>query len=298
MKEVFMQALQTANDISFKNILFLTDFSEASQAASAYALGLAQHFKAELFPAHACDPVVPSEMTDPNLLNRMAENAEERLAGLIKEKDLTVRPLFARESIETVFPRWIDENGIDLVVVGTHGRRGLQRFLIGSTAEFIFRKATCPVLTVGPHVAVRPFKDFSVDNVLFPTDLGPHAEYAATYALSFAREKHARLTFMHIVSLEEAFQRDRVELVSTARRKLEKLVPSDAKQWCEPELVVDIGDPALEVVGYAEKERPDLIVLGLPHDKKFNSHFRTGVTYKLVSSAPCPVLTIRDMAAE
>ncbi|HEY6306799.1 MAG TPA: universal stress protein [Candidatus Angelobacter sp.] len=293
-----MQALQTANDISFKNILFLTDFSEASQAASAYALGFARHFHAQLFPAHACNPEVPSEMTDPNLLNRMAENAEERLVGLIHEKDLAVRPLFYRGCIEAAFPRWIDEKGIDLVVVGTHGRRGLQRFLMGSCAEFIFRNATCPVLTVGPHVAVRPYKDFSVENILFPTDLGPHVEYAATYALSFAREKHARLTFMHVVSLEEAFQRDRAELVSAARTKLEKLVPSDAKRWCEPELVVDIGDPALEVVGYAQKERPDLIVLGLPHDKKFNSHFRTGVTYKLVSSAPCPVLTIRDMAVE
>jgi nucleotide-binding universal stress UspA family protein len=298
MKEVFMQALQTANDISFKNILFLTDFSDASQAASAYALGLARHFHAQLFPAHACNPTVPSEMTDPNLLNRMAENAEERLAGLIKDKDIAALPLFYRGGIEAAFPRWINEKGIDLVVVGTHGRRGLQRFLMGSTAEFIFRNATCPVLTVGPHVAVRPYKDFTVDNILFPTDLGPHAEYAATYALSFAREKRARLTFMHIVSLEEAFQRDRVELMAAARTKLEKLVPSDARKWCEPELVVDIGDPALEVVGYAEKERPDFIVLGLPHDKKFNSHFRTGVTYKLVSSAPCPVLTIRDMAAE
>ena len=61
---------------------------------------------------------------------------------------------------------------------------------------------------------------------------------------------------------------------------------------------VKIGDPALEVQGYAEKERPDLIVLGLPSNKEFSAHFRTGVTYKLVSSAPCPVLTIRDMAAK
>jgi hypothetical protein len=54
----------------------------------------------------------------------------------------------------------------------------------------------------------------------------------------------------------------------------------------------------LEVQGYAAKERPDLIVLGLPHRKEFSAHFRTGVTYKLVCSAPCPVLTVRDMTAE
>jgi nucleotide-binding universal stress UspA family protein len=293
-----MQSLQTATDISFKNILLLTDFTEASEAALAYAMGLARHCNAQLYPAYACNPIVPTESTTPNFIETVVENGRRQLEKFAKENEINGTPLFAEDSIETAFPKWIDEHGIDLVIAGTHGRRGLQRFLMGSTAEFIFRNATCPVLTVGPHVAMRPYKDFTVDNILFPTDLGPHAESALTYALSFAREKHARVTFMHVVPLDEAFQRDRTELVSAARRKLEQLVPSDAKQWCDPEIVIEIGDPALELVGYAEKERPDLIVLGLPHDKKFNSHFRTGVTYKLVSSAPCPVLTIRDMATD
>jgi nucleotide-binding universal stress UspA family protein len=293
-----MQALQTATEISFKNILFLTDFTEASEAALAYALGLARHYNAQLYPAHACNPVMPAETVTPQFLEAVVENSRKQLAKLAKQNEMNGRPLFAQDSIETAFPKWMNEHGIDLVIAGTHGRRGLQRFLMGSTAEFIFRNATCPVLTVGPHVTVRPYKGFIVDNILFPTDLGPHAEFAATYALSFAREKRARLTFMHLVSLDEAYERDRAELVSAARSKLEKLVPADAKEWCKPEIVVEIGDPAPELVGYAERERPDLIVLGLPYDKKFNAHFRTGVTYKLVSSAPCPVLTIRDIATE
>ncbi len=293
-----MQALQTATDISFKNILFLTDFTEASEAALAYAMGFARHYNAQLFPAHACNPVVLSETTTPNFIEAVVENSRKQLAKLAKENEIAGPVLFAQGGIEAAFPKWINEHGIDLVIIGTHGRRGLQRFLMGSTAEFIFRNAPCPVLTVGPHVALRPYKGFTVDNILFPTDLGPHAEFAATYALSFAREKHARLTFMHVVSLDEAFQHDRSELVSAARRKLDRLMPTDAKQWCEPEVVIEIGDPGQELVGYAEKERPDLIVLGLPYDKRFNAHFRTGVAYKLVSSAPCPVLTIRDMATE
>jgi nucleotide-binding universal stress UspA family protein len=296
-----MQALQTVTDISFKNILFLTDFTEASEAAFAYGLGLARHYGATLYPAHACNPVVPSETATPQFMDAVLENSRRQLDKLTKQVDsegVALSPLFAEGLIETAFPKWINEHGIDLVIVGTHGRRGLQRFLMGSTAEFVFRNAPCPVLTVGPHVALRPYKGFSADNILFPTDLGPHAEFAATYAFSFAHEKHAHLTFMHVVSLDEAFQRDRGELLSAARRKLDRFVPSDANQWCVPETKVEIGDPALELVGYAEKERPDLIVLGLPHDKTFNSHFRTGVTYKLVSSAPCPVLTIRDMATK
>ena len=293
-----MQALQTATDIAFKNILFLTDFSEASESALAYALGFAKHFNANLYPAHACDPVILTEGVTANVIDKIAENSRVQLETLARNNKIKGPALFAQGSVETAFPKWIAEHGIDLVVVGTHGRRGLQRFLMGSTAEFIFRNATCPVLTVGPHVATRPYNGFVAENILFPTDLGSHAEFACSYALSFAHESRGRLTLMHIIPRETAFLHDTRELTAEVTDKLNRLIPSDAKLWCSPEVVVEVGDPALEVQGYAERERPDLIVLGLPHNKEFSAHFRTGVTYKLVSSAPCPVLTIRDMTAK
>lgn len=290
-----MEALQTATDISFKNILFLTDFSESCESAFAYAMGLAKHYKARLLPAHACTPIVLNETTTANAFDEIVENSRRRLFQLTRDHSVTYQPLFFEGDIQVVFPKWVQEQGIDLVVVGTHGYRGLQRFLLGSTAEFIFRNASCPVLTVGPHVAVRPYNGFKVDSVLFPTDLGPHAEAALTYAVSIARENHAKLMLMHVVSEKESFGRDRAQVIAEARRKLKKLLPNDAELWCSTEIVVESGDPAVEVQGYAAKERPDLIVLGLPADKDFNSHFRTGVTYKIVSSAPCPVLTVRDL---
>lgn len=292
-----MQALEIVNQISFKNILFLTDFSEASESALAYALGFAKHYKAQLYPAHACSPVVLTENTTVNVFEQIIENSRQQLFKLAKDNKVSGTPLFAEGEIQFALPHWLNQHGIDLVVVGTHGRRGLQRFLMGSTAEFIFRNATCPVLTVGPHVVNRPYNGISVDRILFPTDLKPHADAAITYALSFARETRAKLTFMHVVSLEESFQKDRGQLAAEARKKLQSLIPPDAGLFCSPEVVVEVGDPALEITGYAEKERPDLIVLGLPPNKQFNGHFRTGVTYKVVSSAPCPVLTVRDRAA-
>lgn len=170
--------------------------------------------------------------------------------------------------------------------------------MLGSTAEFIFRNATCPVLTVGPHVALRPFHGFTADTIMFPTDLGTHADFAATYALSFARETHGRLLMMHVVTQDEAFQHSSEALIADAKNKLRNMVPTDAKDFCQPEIIVEVGNPDLEVLGYAEKERPDLIVLGLPYDKKFSTHFAAGVTYRLVSAAPCPVLTVRDLATK
>ena len=292
-----MQALQTVNKISFKNILFLTDFTEASQSALAYALGFANHFGAQVYPAHSCDPIILTETAAPDILDEVEENSRRRLKDLAKENNIGGTPLFARGPVSEAIPGWINDHGIDLIVMGTHGRKGLKHFLMGSVAEAVFRHATCPVLTVGPHVNVRPYHDFKAEKILFPTDLGPHAEFATQYALSVAQESKAQVTFMHVVSLEDAFQRDRAPLVADSFKKLEMLLPSDAKQWCQPDLVVEVGDTIKELLGYANTERPDLIVLGLPAGKKFNGGFHTSVTYNLIAQAPCPVLTVRDVVS-
>src|SRR5262249_40847073 len=130
-EESVMQALETATDISFKNILFLTDFTEASQAALSYAMGFARHYKAQLYPAHACDPVILTETTSTDVIEKVVENSKKELEKLAKYNRMTGPALFARGSVENAFPQWIAEHGIDLVVAGTHGRRGLQRFLLG-----------------------------------------------------------------------------------------------------------------------------------------------------------------------
>ncbi len=292
-----MQALETVNKISFKNILFLTDFSEASNAAVAYATGMAQHYNAQLYAGHSCDPVILTETAGINILQEVEENSRARLETLARETGTKTVPLFALGSVASAVPFWISEHGIDLIIMGTNGRRGLQHFLLGSTAEAIVRSATCPVLTVGPHVTTRPYQDFSVESILFPTDLGAHAEFGAQYALSVARENCAGITFMHVVTQDEAFQSDRSALVATSYQKLENIVPPDTKEWTKSDFIVEVGDPVKEVLGYAETERPDLIVLGLPAGKNFNGSFHSSVTYKIIAGAPCPVLTVRDVTA-
>jgi nucleotide-binding universal stress UspA family protein len=290
-----MQALQVVNKIAFKNILFLTDFTEASGAAMAYATGLARHFGAQLYPAHACDPVILTETAGTDILQGVEDNSREQLITLAQKTGVPCTPLFVRGAVEQAVPHWITEHGIDLVVMGTHGRKGLQHFLMGSVAEAVFRSATCPVLTVGPHVTTRPYHEFKVESVLFPTDLGDHAQFATQYALSIAEENNADLTLMHVVPPSEAFHTDRSTAFENAYKRMDKIVPAEARDWCKPVSVVKVGDPAKELLEYANMERPDLIVLGLPAQKKFNGHFRTGVTYNVIAGAPCPVLTVRDL---
>jgi nucleotide-binding universal stress UspA family protein len=261
----------------------------------AYASGLARHYHAQLYFGHTCDPVILTETAGTNIIQEVEDNSREQLEKLAKQTGPRTVPLFARGSVASAVPAWINEHGIDLIVMGTHGRRGLQHLLLGSTAEAIVRSASCPVLTVGPNVAVRPYHDFSVESILFPTDLGVHAEFGAQHALSVAQDSCAEVTFMHVITQEEAFQRDRHALVETTYQKLNRIAPPDAKEWCKPEFVVEVGDPVKELLAFAGTERPDLIVLGLPAGKKFNGHFRSSVTYHLIAGAPCPVLTVRDV---
>jgi nucleotide-binding universal stress UspA family protein len=78
-------------------------------------------------------------------------------------------------------------------------------------------------------------------------------------------------------------------------RELRGMMPSDAGAWCDAQFVVIEGDPAEDMLNFANTDNSDLIVLGLPRDKVFSTHFRTGVTYSVVSGATCPVLTVRDI---
>lgn len=294
-----MNVLESSTKIAFKNILFLTDFSEASRAAMEYAAALAHHHKATFYAGHIQTPTPPMYPSDAMMqyLDQIQEQKREELKRLIEPFGLEAKVLVSEGMIEYAIERWTVVHGIDLIVIGTHGRKGIERLLLGSTAELILRSAICPVLTVGPHVSELKHEPEYVDRILFATDLTPQSEYAVSYALSFAHERSAHLTFLHVVE-KNAQVLDHNRVMGYCEYELRRLVPADATAWCDPQFQVIQGDPAQEIVNFAEANNSDLIVLGLPRDKVFSSHFRSGVTYSVVSNAPCPVLTVRDMLTE
>lgn len=292
-----MNVLESSTRITFKNILFLTDFSAASQPAMEYAATLAKHHNATFYAGHVQTPVAPMYLQGAPLMDYLDEMREQKraeLAALIEPFRLKAEVLVAEGMIEYAIERWTVIHGIDLIVVGTHGWRGLERLLLGSTAELILRGAICPVLTVGPYVPKLERGPEYIDRILFATDLTPQSEYAVSYALSFAHERCARLTFLHVVG-KDSHVADHRRVMEFCEQELRRLAPSDSELWCDPQFVVVEGDPAQEILNFAENDNSDLIVLGLPKDKVFSTHFRSGVTYSVVSSAHGPVLTVRDM---
>lgn len=143
----------------FKNIIFPTDFSPCSFSALKVADDIADKFSSQLHIVHIIYDMVayadaaavmnwyPAMYVDLEKsaleeLNKMARNVK-----FAKDPELVIR----RGVEEAEIVKYADEQNGDLIVMGTHGRRGVGRLLLGSTAEQVLRRANCPVLTVREH---------------------------------------------------------------------------------------------------------------------------------------------------
>ena len=130
----------------------------------------------------------------------------------------------------------------DVIVIGTHGRTGVTRALLGSVAEEIFRRAACPVLTVGPHVSKDTERRLEMKEILYATDFSPESLAALPFAVSLAQEHQARLTLLHVVRPPKVGELVHAEqYAESTLRRLRTLVPAEAESWCEPNFKVEHG---------------------------------------------------------
>ena len=290
-----MPLVRPGTAISFKNILFMTDFGQASRGALAYALAFARHFKARLYPAHVMDIVLTeTAVAGEAAIKELEEQKRRQLSRLAEYTGINFQPLLSRCDFEAAMSHWISELGIDLVVAGTHGRRGVQRLLLGSTSEIVLHHASCPVLTVGPNVAVPRLFSLNLENILFATDLGEQSQHILGYALSLSREKCARLMLLHVLPEESRNYPDRSGVLSFALKAMEEMLPTQAERGCKPEFAVDAGATAERIVSHAQDEHADLIVMGRGHSGSFSLKSSPGITHKVIGAAPCPVLSVPE----
>jgi len=192
----------------------------------------------------------------------------------------------------------LKEGEVDLIVLGTHGRTGAQKLLLGSSAEEVFRRARIPVLTIGPGVKSGAHSGGKFRCVLFATDFNAVSSVAAPYAISLAQENQARLILLHVLptpKLGKAAKPRELSVAETLHR-LEKLVPPDAELWCRLEPKVEHGEPGREILATANRCGADLIVLGVRGMDTLTSvatRMERAIAYDVVAHAPCPVLTVR-----
>ena len=201
----------------------------------------------------------------------------------------------------------IKERASDLVVIGTHGRSGIERLLLGSVTERVLRRAACPVMTIPPRLMeAPPLRSALFKRVLCAIDFSPCSMSALSYATSIAQEAGGELVAMHVMEpLPEEMARESswatprtvAEHIASARAaslaRLEGAIPPEVREYCKVELVHVSGKPYREILREAAARQSDLIVVGVHGRNPLDTLFFGSTSHQLVRHAACAVMTVR-----
>ncbi|HTQ97681.1 MAG TPA: universal stress protein [Candidatus Acidoferrum sp.] len=285
--------------MTFQNILFATDFCPAAQAALPYAAEVAQGFGANLYILHVQEPNLYGLPYEIWLhIKEEGEVQARKLRGVIHQEfpEMPLNVLEAEGDVCSTVAMVVDKFAIDLVIVGTRGRTGLEKALLGSKAEEILRKTACPVLTVGPLVKEKTGERGKFSSILFATQFGTSSAAAARIAVSLAEEFQSKLTLLAVMkNHKEPFVRMENEFGEMSERRLREMVPEEANFWCAPHFLVEQGAPADRILEVADRTEADLIVLGAHAEGMSGAatHLPMTTIHQIVARANCPVLTVR-----
>ncbi len=286
-----MRSLPTA--LKLDNILVATDFSPASKVATHYAIAIARRHKAKLHVIHVASSQSEGPLMDAWRAGQ-AEIMDHFIAGRLTgiEHDLLVKP----GDVWTVLSGLIAERNVDLVVVGTRGRTGVWKFIMGSVAERIFRSSPCPVLAVGPSAEQDP--EAGIQRVLVPTGFAHQSLYAVQYALWLSEQLQSSLALLHVVTdVGQLPEQEKERIRNERKKRLQGLVPSDAHLSHPTEFFVEFGGAADQVLQTAGRWNPNLMVLGLrPAGQTPHPETAQAKAYEIVCKAACPVMTVREPA--
>jgi nucleotide-binding universal stress UspA family protein len=305
----------THHRASIRNILCPTDFSEFSERAMRRAVALGKWFQCPVTALHVIPYLSPAALV-PNplgagfsaipgdlLMERRDDVKAElhRILATHSKAGVTMRAEVATghpwREIETA----AHQLRADLVVMGTHGRSGWDRFLMGSTTEKLIRRLDCPVLTIGPTDVAPPTTLFR--RILCALDLTAPSQATVDLAFAFAEENLAQVTLLHVIdgdrpewfpskphlATREEFRRSAREGAIEELYRLGK----DAPAFCKTDSIAATGTAWREIVRIAEETQADLIVVGAQGPGGIGESFLGSTAAQTLRHAPCPVMLAR-----
>jgi nucleotide-binding universal stress UspA family protein len=290
------------SQINIQRILFATDFSTASLGPLPYAIAIAHHFGSKIYLAHVIPTeafsTVPLDERDPvleNIRSHVAERMAE-LGAMSRLKGIPSEALVDHGDIWPVLSAMVEKYSVDLVAIGTHGRRGVDKIMVGSTAEEILRRAQIPVLIAGPETTSIPEAGNGFKHILYATDFSGESQPAMHYACSLAREYGASLAFLHVT--EEIWKAELSSGMKAAdffkKRMLEENWTMEEDDISR-EYYFRFGLPSQRILELAAQLQSELIVLGVRGSRhpRVAAHLPGPTAYDVVSQARCPLLVIR-----
>lgn len=287
--------------IRLSRVVFATDFSEESAHALEYVLALNRDYAATIFITHVIDPLSFQFGDDPAAVQKRAQLHDETQRKL---DELRARyglqgpdfePVLLDGEVSTAIEKFVDKENIDLIVLGSRGGLGLDRFFLGSASEEIFRTVHCPVMTIGPEVS-RTVNTIDFENLLFATDFSVHSKAALPYIMFLLSENpSARVTLAHFIhpDIQAPFERQRLRRRFEA--ELRGMLPEPFQDQIA-DTVVEFCKTADGILEFANCSPTDLIVLGVRYGGAFLraiTHGPSSIAHEVIAKAPCPVLTVR-----
>ena len=308
--------------MEINNILIPTDFSDCADHALTRAIDLAERFDATLHILHVVNELDPdwygvsdAQERATKLRKEIQHEARRRLDEIAPDEPhidfATEVSLQLSFDVAATINEYVSERDIDLVVMGTHGRRGLERLMLGNVADKLIRHAPCPVITVNEKTPwVSDAEDMNIQDILAPIDFSDHAKQALQVAKVFAHAYDARLHLLFVaeerivptfsdtglpgVSVVEMDP----EIVNNAEKALRQLNDNLGGPEVEAEYRVREGRVAHDVVDYAEEHGIGMIVMATRGLTGVNRFLLGSNTERIVRVSPCPVLTIQTKAEE
>jgi nucleotide-binding universal stress UspA family protein len=283
---------------TFQPKLFLvpTDFSDIATGALQYAEGLAAGCGARLLVIFA-DPFLPPPYFSTrqageiaNVLEQSKHIAREQLAHYVQEH--------IRQSVETeamvvedypvrAIMATADQYNADMIIMGTHGRSGWSRFMLGSVTEKVLRETRRPVLTVRQKQSAPHSQAVSIQRVLCPVNFTDTSRRSLVHAGSVAKCFGAEVWALHVVESLTSPPTDEEEV-----DRLCEWVDNDIRALGRINEIVARGEAAEQIIATASSVGCDMIVIGAQHRRFFNTTVIGTTTVRVNRHAPCPVLTV------
>ena len=280
-----------------RNILIATDFSECSARALSYAMGIATRYEARLHLFHCLDPT-PYHLVAPDAVQSACDAAWRDMQRLDSDlrrglaKNVKVKLLLEAGDLAAILPQIVNEFDLNLIVVGTHGRTGWRKLVLGSVTEIVVDQASCPVLTVGPCADRTRLQQFGPENILLVSDASARSKLAKAYAFSLARKYGSRLTVLHLLEGQSGSVLARASEVEWRGPESRELVTLEEELADPSQLSPQIGSPSDVILQVADESATDLIVLTVPAGHKFAHRLLSTNAYQVLRGARCPVLAV------
>jgi nucleotide-binding universal stress UspA family protein len=306
--------------IEIRRILCPTDFSEASKHALDHAAALARWYECRVTVLYVHSPMIMSTLgPDIPLLQSAVLTPEDRQALLRNLREFAAAEIGEHIAVDAMVSEGeaaaeivaaAQESNCDLIVLGTHGRSGLEHLTMGSVTEKVLRKARRPVMTVPPRAPdMVPVPSALFRRVLCAIDFSPPSMQALDYACAIAQEAGGQLAVLHSVeflpgdsgsgaswatqTVANYFEQARAESES----RLSAVIPPEVRDYCEVETVMTAGTPYREILREAESRQSDLIVLGVHGRNPIDVMLFGSTVYQVLRRARCPVLTVGGVSS-